>query len=61
MNPWIPWSGGECPVADASEVQLKLRDECEEQGPAGIWDWSHTDDLGDIIAYRIIGADGEGK
>lgn len=56
---WLPWSGGECPVEgnilvdvihrDGEEhYQVNPGDEC---GAACVW--SHHDDFGDIIFWRV--------
>ena len=56
-GPWIKWSGGDCPVAPGTIVEVKLR--CG--GLAGpdtakqyYWDLGDNgDDGGDIVEYRI--------
>ena len=53
---WIPWSGGECPVAFETKVDVRHRDGNEYQGFAGYSIARFWDDAGDprdIIAYRI--------
>jgi hypothetical protein len=60
---WIEWHGGECPVPAGTRVEVKTR-----RGEESIWlageldDWHHAtleeqEPDGDIIAYRILGAD----
>ena len=54
---WIPWAGGECPVAFETKVDVRHRDGNEYQGFAGysiarVWD--HAGEPRDIIAYRIV-------
>lgn len=59
---WIPWSGGECPVADDVLVNVTVRQEVTGgrryvavEEPADYYDWSvdgHND--GDIMFYRIV-------
>lgn len=55
---WIAWAGGECPVPFGTLVDVKHRDgDVYLKRPAGVTggagDWSHTNDNGDIIAYRV--------
>lgn len=57
MSDWIEWNGGECPVADGTLVDVKLRaDVIVEQELAAGWFWEHglVHDDGDIIAYRVV-------
>lgn len=64
MSDWIEWSGGECPVAPATFVDVRFRggSVC---GPdlatfwsGGIgWDWWEHESVDrdyDIIAYRVV-------
>ena len=56
---WIPWSGGECPVAPETLVDTKFRNGSRAFGEAADeWDWLHrsTLPLSDIIAYRPAGS-----
>jgi len=66
-NPWIEWTGGDCPVSKSTLVDVYFRGD-EYRGldrPAGpscragevTWDrpFAH-DGLGDIIAYRVVSA-----
>ncbi len=52
---WVPWNGGECPVPGYTRVQMEFRGVnviiCN---PAGLWDWNHTGDAFDIVAYRVL-------
>lgn len=64
---WIEWNGGECPVDVGTIVDVKHRDgdigirchagmsssEPDGEGHATAEDWSHLDEGGDIIAYRL--------
>lgn len=59
-QPWIEWSGGDCPVArDAKVVTVLVRK--EPSGPAR-WSvrgapelsWGHTGGGDDIIAYCVV-------
>lgn len=55
---WIPWSGGECPVAHDSWVDVKMRGGGESSNTAGFWSWPHIDPSypNDIIAYHVVKA-----
>lgn len=69
-NPWIEWSGGECPVDHDALVEVRFRDGnplgTGLPEKAGYWDsrdsklsnWIHSKGrLGsgnDIIAYRVV-------
>lgn len=53
---WIEWGGGECPVGDFDEVQVKYKvddgsgmEGCEAQE----LHWHHEDADFDIVAYRL--------
>jgi hypothetical protein len=53
---WIPWGGGECPIADVVRFRVKFRNGIIS-GISHIptsWRWSHDSGGGDIIAYRLI-------
>lgn len=54
---WIRHRGGKCPVEAGTKVDVKTRYDGEFLGVVAItgWaeDWSHTQDGGDIMAYRI--------
>lgn len=58
---WIPWGGGECPIAKAARRSFELRfrdgDESISLLSPSEWEWSHDGGENDIIAYRIIGDD----
>ena len=50
---WIPWSGGECPLPDDCECNIKtkhMREHSMTRIAAG-WDWAH-DNYNAITAYR---------
>ncbi|GEM_PF-3747863 len=58
---WIPWGGGECPVHDHVEYEVKYRDGATFVGRlASSCFWDHDGTEGDIIAYRIVKDGGEG-
>jgi hypothetical protein len=52
----IEWSGGECPVADNTNVVVWFRSQDEEVDTQNSddLDWSHTNDPRDIIAYMEL-------
>lgn len=53
---WIDWQGGECPVSGDTVVEVKYRNPLPghiNNGQACYFSWSHEDDDGDIIAYRL--------
>jgi hypothetical protein len=52
---WIIWTGGKCPIAGETEVDVKLR-ECGEHtlnGYAENFRWKHEQIGSDITAYKI--------
>lgn len=51
---WIAWHGGECPLPDDTDHEVKFRDGSvvRDEAPQ-TWDWSH-DSSENIIAYRVI-------
>ena len=55
---WIEWAGGDCPVPEGIEVDVKFQNgEVCDNGmvPSTSWDWAHGDCGGyDIVAYRIV-------
>lgn len=52
---WIKWEGGECPVNDEAQVEVRLRGQAEtEVWMADKLYWGQGDHEDDIIAYRII-------
>ena len=57
---WIPWKGGECPVAHGTVVDVRYRDGWEGDGLASKWRWHHATQESsdvkevDIIAYRVV-------
>lgn len=55
MNVWKPWTGGECPVDPETVVEVRLAsgDRTITERAAEYFDWSRTETLGDIIAYRV--------
>lgn len=53
---WINWGGGECPVNGDTVVEVKYRNPLPghiNNRQACYFSWSHEDDDGDIIAYRL--------
>ena len=52
---WIEWYGGECPVAEGADCEVKFRSGVKERhrNPE-FWSWKHFDYDGDIIAYRVL-------
>lgn len=51
---WIEWGGGECPVPESANVDIKL--ECgseKSNAPACSFIWQHSEDVYAIIAYRL--------
>lgn len=63
MSDWITWEGGECPVEPDTLVQVQFRGETRARAGRSKsdtaldqhgFDWSHNNNGGDIIAYRII-------
>lgn len=61
MTPWIPWSGGECPVAENVRVEVKFRSgQIYTDSLADSWEWNHIsgEDPLEVIAYRVLSADG---
>ena len=57
---WIPWAGGDCPVAHSTIVDVRLRLGCEGRAVASNWRWCHETrgnpilEGNDIIAYRVV-------
>jgi len=53
---WIPWTGGECPVPDGTEVEVEWRtggtDICDAKFI--YWKWDEDDPETDILCYRVI-------
>ena len=57
---WIPWEGGECPVAHSTIVDVRLRLGCDGCAVASNWRWCHETRGNpilketDIVAYRVV-------
>lgn len=61
---WIEWAGGECPVSDDTEVEIRWFDEdmdawVQTSGPVDTFSWPIYGEPGapadgDIIAYRVV-------
>ena len=51
---WIPWAGGDCPVAGEVIVAVKDKNGEIDYGKARLYDWRHTGNNLDIIAYREV-------
>jgi hypothetical protein len=49
---WTVWTGGECPVAAETTVNVMFRNGIVVVGT--YWNWNHTGKIGDIIAYRVV-------
>ncbi|AMO43542.1 hypothetical protein O4_67 [Pseudomonas phage O4] len=57
-NEWIEWDGGECPVPYGTKVDIIYRDGYKTSMSIVWLDfnhnvWSHLNDEGDIVAYRV--------
>ena len=67
---WLMWAGGDCPVVDSAEVDIRLSNgRVVAQTPAGRWTWnrprneiaglmtqpSPMKSAGVIVAYRKVG------
>lgn len=50
---WIPWEGGECPVADGKLVTVQFRNGETARDIAMACAWQHGMGTADIIAYRL--------
>ena len=51
---WIEWGGGECPVDESIDVDIRFEDGSEKICvPADAFIWQHDDDITTIIAYRL--------
>jgi hypothetical protein len=50
---FIPWHGGECPVAGDTTVEVKLRNGVSFTGKARYLFWSRDGSIIGIIAYRV--------
>ena len=57
---WIPWEGGECPVAHGTVVDVRLRNQGEGRAVASNWRGLHQTRGNsilkgtDIVAYRVV-------
>ena len=57
---WIPWAGGDCPVAHSTTVDVRLRSQGEGCDVASNWRWLHQTRGNsilkgtDIVAYRVV-------
>lgn len=61
MTPWIPWSGGECPVAPDIAITVRFRNGREYKNQsADSWSWKHSTGTSgwEVVAYRVLSADG---
>ena len=62
---WIPWEGGDCPVAHSTIVDVRLRNGWEGDLLASVWCWHHATQESsdvkelDIIAYRVVNCTGK--
>jgi hypothetical protein len=51
---WIPWGGGECPVADDEQVDVKGSDGSRFTNcPARLFRWSYREGEQNLISYRL--------
>lgn len=53
---WIPWAGGECPLADTvKRWEYRARDQfvCDDPLKPSKYDWKHYGLVLDIVAYRV--------
>ncbi len=56
---WIEWTGGECPVAAETTVEIKLRSGHTDRDEASHITWFKHDwgaRRSDIVAYRVVSA-----
>ena len=53
---WHGWNGGECPVHPKTVVDVRyLKDKPPSATRLGEeWVWSHTGNIGDIVAFCVI-------
>lgn len=51
---WIEWAGGECPVNQNVDVEVRLRYGAIGEGSAMSFDWYRMADGFDIVAYRVL-------
>lgn len=57
MSDWVEWGGGERPVPENTQVDVRFR--CDAAGaslqdqPAQSFRWDHRDSGSDIVAYRL--------
>ena len=57
---WIPWAGGERPVAHSTIVDVRLRNGWEGDLLSFMWRWHHATQKSsdvkelDIVAYRVV-------
>ena len=53
---WIEWAGGECPIADDVQHQIRTRDgwESNVDTDAYGWDWTRRHGDNAIVAYRVL-------
>ncbi len=53
-NPWIAWTGGECPVTLGQAIEVLHRDGVVyTPKEAANMRWYHINLAGDIVAYRL--------
>lgn len=56
---WIEWTGGECPVAPETLVDVMFRgptygmEPDRDHGQADDFYWPHDDEACDIVSYRV--------
>ena len=55
--PWIPWSGGECPLPDTVkkwQYRMSNQEWFESVRRPSFYLWTHENRTTDIIAYRVL-------
>jgi hypothetical protein len=61
-NEWIYWQGGECPVGVGTNVDVihrdgahyfKVKARISNDFDFAAEDWYHSNEVGDIVAYRL--------
>lgn len=53
---WIEWNGGECPVRNGADVEVRFRDGGIDRDsmPEYCRNWYHEGTDDDIVAYRVF-------
>lgn len=58
---WIEFTGGDCPVAPTTLVEVRFRYYGQMTDVAGEFDWFHIGGRHDITEYRIIESKNPGR